>query len=104
MVRFDGTHWRIDQERSVDTTRDPKAAALPRARWTERARARIAAGGEGQFNYLVFGTDDETVVAIQELRLRFLREMRTLVRNAASSRRVMVATVHLFPIDVGARD
>lgn len=104
VVHFDGVRWQLDRERSVDTTRDPHAAAVPRARWTERARARIAAGGEGHFSYLVFGTDEPTLTAIAELRLRFLREMRTLVRNAPNSTRVMVATVHLYPIDVGASD
>jgi transcriptional regulator with XRE-family HTH domain len=104
VVRFDGTHWQLDRERSVDTTRDARTAAKLRAHWTERARARIAADGEGLFSYLVFGTDADTLARIQELRLRFFRELRSLVRGAPSSSRVMVATVHLFPIDVGVLD
>src|SRR5690606_21496075 len=79
VIRFDGTRWLIAPARSVDTSRDPEAAMRLRAHWTEKARARIAAGGEGQFSYLVFGSDDETFAAMQELRLRFHRELRTLV-------------------------
>ena len=63
---------------------------------------RIAAGAEGRFSYLVFGTDDETLEAIQELRLRYVRELRTLVRKAKVATRVVVANTHLFPIDGGS--
>jgi transcriptional regulator with XRE-family HTH domain len=101
VIHFDGVRWRNDQERSVDTTRDPRAAARLRAYWTDRARGRITKGGDGLFSYLVFGTDDETLTAIQELRLRFFRELRALVRSSKQSTRVAVANVHLFAIDVG---
>jgi transcriptional regulator with XRE-family HTH domain len=102
VIRWDGARWRLDRERSVDTTRfDPRAAARLREHWTELARARIAEGGEGLFSYLVFSTDDETLAAIQELRLRFFRDLRALVAASRKNERVAVANVHLFPIDVG---
>ncbi|NUP12115.1 MAG: helix-turn-helix domain-containing protein [Polyangiaceae bacterium] len=105
VVRWDGVRWLLDRQRSVDTTRfDRRAAARLGMHWTEEARSRIAAGGEGQFAYLVFTTDDETLAAIQELRLRFFRELRALVAASSKNRRVAVANVNLFPIDVGARD
>jgi DNA-binding phage protein len=102
VVAFDGSRYRLDQARSVDTTRDPRAAIRLRQYWIDLARARITAAGEGVFSYLVFGTDDATYAAIQELQLRYFREMRTLVRHAPTSTRVVVANMHLFPIDVGA--
>ena len=104
LVSFDGLRWRPDRERSVDTSRfDPRAAARLREHWTDVARQRIAAKSEGLFSYLVFGTDDETLAAIQELRLRFFRELRALVAASPKSRRVAVVNVHLFPIDVGEK-
>jgi hypothetical protein len=104
VIRFDGARWQIDRERSVDTTRDPRAAAHLREHWTNQASARIAGGGEGLYSYLVFSTDDETLTAIQELRLRFFREMRALVAASPKNTRVAVANVHLFAIDVGKPD
>jgi DNA-binding MarR family transcriptional regulator len=101
IIRFDGRRCRLDRERSVDTAHDRRAAPRLRAYWTDRARARIAEGGEGLFSYLVFTTDDETLAAIQELRLKFFRELRALVRASPKSRRVAVANVHLFAIDGG---
>jgi transcriptional regulator with XRE-family HTH domain len=105
VIRWDGVRWQLDRERSVDTSRfDPRAAARLREHWTELARTRIVADGEGMFSYLVFSTDDETLAAIQELRLRFFRELRALVARSPKSRRVAVANMHLFPIDVGAAE
>lgn len=101
VIRFDGKHWKIDRERSVDTTRDVKQAGRLRAFWTDQAGSRIARGAEGGFSYLVFGTDEETLAAIQELRMKFYREMRALVAACPTARRVVVANVQLFPIDNG---
>jgi transcriptional regulator with XRE-family HTH domain len=103
VIRWDGRRWLIDRERSVDTTlMGPAAAAHLRAHWAGQARARIAARGDGQFNYLVFTTDEPTLDAIQELRLRFFRELRALVAASPSNRRVAVVNVHCFAIDIGA--
>lgn len=103
VIRWDGSHWRIDRERSVDTTRfDPRAASNLRAHWTDAAAARIRAGGDGQFSYLVFTTDDATLEAIRELHLRYFREMRALVAGSPHSTRVAIANVQLFAIDRGA--
>lgn len=102
VIRWSESKWVLDRSRSIDTTRDPLTAPKLREHWTNLARTRIAAGAEGLFSYLVFSTDDETLAAIQELRLRFFRELRTLVGTAKSNRRVAVANVHLFPIDIGA--
>lgn len=104
VVVRDGGRWRPDRDRSVDTARlGADAVARLRAHWTGEARGRIEAGGEGLFSYLVFSADDATLTAIQELRLRFFRELRALVAAAPAAQRVAVAVVHLFPIDVGAR-
>lgn len=101
-IRWDGTRWVVDRDRSVDTTAfAPRAAARLREHWTELARTRIAGGGEGLFGYLVFSTDDDTLAAIHELRLRFFRELRALVASSRHATRVAVANVQLFPIDVG---
>ena len=103
VIRWDGTHWRPDRDRSVDTSRfEAEAVARLRAHWTEEARRRITAGREGLFSYLVFSTDDATLAAIHELRLRFFRELRALVAAAPTARRVAAVNVHLFPLDVGA--
>lgn len=101
LIRFDGRRWLLDRERSIDTTRDPRAAARLREHYAENARDRIHRGSEGLFSYLVFGTDDRTLAAIQELRVRFFRELRALVAASPNATRVAVANVHLFPIDVG---
>jgi transcriptional regulator with XRE-family HTH domain len=103
VIRWDGRRWLLDRERSVDTTlMGPAAAAHLRAHWSDQARARIAAGGEGLFSYLVFTTDEPTLEAIQELRLRFFRELRALVAASPRNRRVAVVNVHCFAIDIGA--
>jgi transcriptional regulator with XRE-family HTH domain len=103
IIRWDGRRWRLDRERSVDTTRfDPKAADHLRAHWAARARDRIVtSGGDGLFSYLVFSTDEPTLTAIQELRLRFFREARALVAASPTNTRVAVLNVHCFAIDVG---
>jgi transcriptional regulator with XRE-family HTH domain len=101
LTRFDGCHWQLDQGRSVDTSRQPEGQKRLVLHWTGLARDRIAANADGEFSYLVFGTDQETLASIQQLRLRFVRELRTMVRKAPVATRVMVANVHLFPIDVG---
>jgi transcriptional regulator with XRE-family HTH domain len=101
VIAFDGKRWQLDRSMSVDTSRDPRSQMRLVAHWTRLASERMAAGAEGKFSYLVFGTDDETLAAIQELRLRYIRELRTLVRKAPESTRVLVANMHLFPIDVG---
>jgi transcriptional regulator with XRE-family HTH domain len=102
IAHFDGARWQIEEGRSVDTSRDPRAASRLVGHWTDLARSRIAADADGRFSYLVFGTDDETLAAIHELRLRYVRELRTLVRKAPTATRVMVANIHLFPIDDAA--
>jgi transcriptional regulator with XRE-family HTH domain len=102
VIRWDGDRWVLDRERSVDTTRgDPRAGRLSRRFWTERARERIAAAGEGQFAYLVFTTDEATLAALRELHLRYYRELRGLVASAPTNERVVVANLQLFPVDVG---
>lgn len=104
IIRWDGAHWRLEKQRSIDTTRNPETGRRLLEYWTERSRTRIASAGDGRFSYLVFGCDEPTLTAINDLRLRFYREMRALVASAPSATRVMVATVHLFPLDVGAGD
>jgi transcriptional regulator with XRE-family HTH domain/DNA-binding transcriptional regulator YiaG len=102
VIRWDGQRWQIDRQRSVDTTRfDPRAASTLRAFWTDDAAARIRAGGDGQFSYLVFSTDDATLEAIRELHLRYFRELRALVATSPKNRRVAVANIQLFAIDRG---
>jgi hypothetical protein len=68
------------------------------------ADRRLEPGRHRTFSYLVFSTDDDTLTAIQELRLRFFREMRALVAASPKNTRVAVANVHLFAIDVGKPD
>jgi transcriptional regulator with XRE-family HTH domain len=102
VIRWDGVRWQIDPDRSVDTTRfDPRAASTLRAHWTDAAAARIRGGGDGQFSYLVFSTDDATLEAIRELHLRYFRELRALVAASPRLRRVAVANLQLFAIDRG---
>jgi transcriptional regulator with XRE-family HTH domain len=101
-ISWDGSRYELDRDRSVDTSRSaPRALGALRAYWTERARKLIAEGGQGGFAYLVFSTDDATLAAIEELRLRFFREMRALVASSQQAQRVAVANVQLFAIDVG---
>lgn len=102
VVTWNGSHYALDRGRSVDTSR----SALPaqravRAYWTDQARKRITEAGQGGFAYLVFSTDDATLAAIEELRLRFFRELRGLVAASPRADRVAVTNVQLFAIDVG---
>lgn len=102
VVTWDGQRYQLDRARSVDTSRSqqPAQRAL-RAYWTDQARKRIVEGGEGGFAYLVFSTDDATLAAIEELRLRFFRELRALVAASSRAERVAVTNVQLFAIDEG---
>lgn len=102
VVTWDGARYQLDRARSVDTSRSlPLAQRALRAHWTDQARKRIAESGPGGFAYLVFSTDDATLAAIEELRLRFFRELRALVAASPRLERVAVANVQLFAIDVG---
>jgi transcriptional regulator with XRE-family HTH domain len=102
VIRWARERWVVDGERSVDTTRgDPKAGAVSRGFWTEAAAERIRAGGEGQFAYLVFSTDEATLAALRELHLRYFRELRGLVASSPRNERVAVANLQLFVVDVG---
>jgi transcriptional regulator with XRE-family HTH domain len=102
VVTWDGQRYQLDRARSVDTSRSqqPAQRAL-RAYWTDQARKRIVDGGQGGFAYLVFSTDDATLAAIEELRLRFFRELRALVAASQRAERVAVTNVQLFAIDQG---
>lgn len=101
-ISWDGDRWRVDRERSVDTTLfDPRAAARLGEHWAEVARERLRDGGEGHFAYLVFSTDDATLGAIRELQTRFFRELRALVASSPKNERVAVANVQLLAIDQG---
>lgn len=103
VVAWDGARYQLERARSVDTSRSqPPAQRALRAYWTDRARQRIAESGQGGFAYLVFSTDDATLAAIEELRLRFFRELRALVAASPRLSRVAVANVQLFAIDVGS--
>lgn len=103
VINWDGERYTLDRDRSVDTSRSvPRALGTLRAYWTEQAKNRITTGGPGGFAYLVFTTDDATLAAIEELRLRFFRELRALVASSPSAQRVAVANVQLFPIDLGS--
>ncbi len=100
VIRWDGARWQLERSRSVDTTRfDPSAARNLRAYWTDDAGARIRAGRDGQFSYLVFTTDEPTLAAIRELHLAYYRDLRALVARSAKSRRIAVANVQLFSLD-----
>jgi transcriptional regulator with XRE-family HTH domain len=102
VVSWDGTRYQLDRARSVDTSRSqPPAQRALRAYWTDQARRRLAEGGQGNFAYLVFSTDDATLAAIEQLRLRFFRELRALVASSPRADRVAVTNVQLFAIDVG---
>jgi transcriptional regulator with XRE-family HTH domain len=102
VITWNGTRYLLDRARSVDTSRAQQPARRAvRAFWTEQARKRISENGEGGFAYLVFSTDEATLRAIEELRLRFFRELRALVSSAVRADRVAVTNVQLFPIDVG---
>lgn len=102
VVTWDGVRYQVDRARSVDTSRSqPPAQRALRAYWTDQARRRIAESGQGGFAYLVFSTDESTLAAIEELRLRFFRELRALVAASPRWERVAVANVQLFAIDVG---
>ena len=102
VIRWDGVRWRLDRERSIDTTRSgPRAASVLRQHWTDEASRRIRGGADGLYGYLVFSTDDDTLAAIRDLRLKFFRDLRALVAGSPKNDRVAVATVHLFPIDIG---
>lgn len=100
VIRWDGERWSVGRERSVDTTRgDRRAAAIACAHWIEVARERVRAGGEGQFAYLVFATDEDTLAAVRELSQRYYRELRALVAGSRRNDRVAVAGIQLFPVD-----
>jgi transcriptional regulator with XRE-family HTH domain len=102
LIAWDGARWRIDRERSVDTTLfDRRAATQLAEHWADVARRRIAEGGEGRFAYLVFSTDDVTLAAIGELQAQFFRELRALVAASSKNERVAVANVQLLAIDGG---
>lgn len=102
VIRWERERWVVDRERSVDTTRgNPRAGAVSCGYWTSVAADRIRAGGEGQFAYLVFSTDEATLAALRELHLRYFRELRGLVASSPRNERVAVANLQLFVVDGG---
>jgi transcriptional regulator with XRE-family HTH domain len=102
VVSRDATHYRVDRARSVDTSRsDPSGQRALRAFWTEQALRRINDARPGGFAYLVFSTDEATLAAIDELRLKFFRELRALVASSKRAERVAVANVQVFGVDTG---
>jgi transcriptional regulator with XRE-family HTH domain len=100
VIRWDGTRWRIDRERSIDTTRsDRRAAAFLRGHWSDQGAARVRADRDGTFSYLVFTTDDATLASLRALHLDYFRQLRALVASSPRNTRVAVVNVQLFPID-----
>lgn len=103
-IEWDGARWKVDRERSVDTTRLERPAALNLASHWATVAADHVRRDAGRFSYLVFTTDDTTLAALGELQLRYFRELRALVGSAQQNTRIAVANLHLFTIDGGDRD
>jgi transcriptional regulator with XRE-family HTH domain len=100
LIRRSGARWEVDRERSIDTTRfDPRGGAVLRAHWAAEAAARMRAGEDGKFAYLVFTTDEPTLAALHELQRRHFRELRALVASSPRNTRIAVANFHIFTID-----
>jgi transcriptional regulator with XRE-family HTH domain len=99
-IRRSGARWEVERERSIDTTRfDPRGGALLRAHWAAEAAARMRAGQDGKFAYLVFTTDEPTLAALHELQRKHFRELRALVASSPRNTRIAVANFHIFTID-----
>jgi transcriptional regulator with XRE-family HTH domain len=102
VTRWDGRRWQLDRQRSIDTTRYGREAARALVvHWAEEGHARLRDDRGGRFAYLVFSTDEATLTAIDELRLRFFREVRALVAASPRNERVAVFNLQLYPIDGG---
>jgi len=100
LIRREGGRWRVDRERSVETTRlDPRRGVVLRSHWAETAAARMRDSDDGHFAYLVFTADEPTLAALRDLQRDYFRAFRSLAASAPRNTRVAVANMHMFTID-----
>lgn len=98
-VRLVGSHWRVDEVRTVDTSTDPKRDRELKAFWSSVASERALAGSPGLFSYNLFTVSESDLTRLRELHLAYFRELRGIVANSEPAERVVLANVQLFGLD-----
>lgn len=94
--------WQLRDVMAVDTRRDPTAERSIKRWWSEIALDRLQSGIPGIFSYNVFAVSEKDLATITDLHRAYFRQIRNIIAQSEPSERVVVASLQLAPLDIGA--
>ncbi|HXS18913.1 MAG TPA: DUF4423 domain-containing protein, partial [Polyangiaceae bacterium] len=90
--------WHIVDTLTIDTRRDPGAAAQLKAWWFGIGKQRFEQGAPGVFSYNLFGVSHKDLTRIQELQRAHFREIRRIVAESQPVETVAVVNLQIFSL------
>lgn len=83
---------------TVDTRLNPEAGKSLKQWWTQVALERLPRSS-GLFSYNLFTVTEKDYQRLRELQLSYYRELRTIVAKSEPAERLVLANMHLLPLD-----
>jgi hypothetical protein len=93
-----GGKWQIVDTLTIDTRRDPGAAAQLKAWWFGIGKQRFEQGAPGVFSYNLFGVSHKDLARIQDLQRAHFREIRRIVAESQPVQTVAVVNLQIFSL------
>jgi len=90
--------WQITNTITVDTRRDPHAAAQLKAWWFQVGKERFEQGAAGVFSYNIFGVSHKDMIRLEELQRAHFRELRSIIAASEPVETVAVVNLQLFSL------
>ncbi len=97
-IELRANKWHIVDTLTIDTRRDPEAAAQLKAWWFGVAKSRFEQGTPGVFSYNVFGVSRRDMARLEELQRSHFRELRRIVAASQPVETVAVVNLQLFSL------
>jgi hypothetical protein len=98
-VRKRKRRWEVVQEQTIDTRPDRDAGRALKSWWTEVGLQSIRKNAPGLFSFNVFSVSERDLARLEEMQRAYYRSMRAIIASSTPAERVVVANLHLFPID-----
>lgn len=90
--------WHIIDTLTIDTRRDPGAAAQLKTWWFGVGKQRFEQGAPGVFSYNLFGVSHKDLSRIEELQRAHFREIRRIVAESQPVETVAVVNLQVFSL------
>lgn len=100
-IRWQKQKWLPVEEAAVDTRQDQAKARLLKAHWIRRAAAHAERGADGIFGYNLFSISKRDLAKVQELHLRYYRQVQEIVAASKPNDYVVLFAAQLFRLDDG---